>query len=481
VSLRDGRFGEPASGAFAKINASVDFDRRLYREDIRGSVAYAKALRRGGFLSAAQERAIVEGLRSIEREIEGGAFLFREEDEDIHMNIERRLFETIGEAAGRLHTGRSRNEQIVLDERLYLAGVLDSLEGKMKGLLNALASKARATIRVIVPSYTHMMPAQAVSLAHIFLAYYHALARDSERMGDYRKRLMIMPLGSGAVAGSSIGIDREPLKEELGFESLSRNSVDAVSTRDFIAEFLFICASIFVTLSRMAEDMIINASEERGFFTIPDSLSTTSSLMPQKKNPDSLELIRGKSARVIGNLMSSLVMMKALPYSYNRDLQEDKEGLFDTVDAALACVQVMTEIVDGLEVTEAGSRRSSRAPGGSSSPPTSPITLWGRGSPSGTRTAPSAPSCGPRSKKADRWIASPSRISGSARPNSARTSSACSTTGNRSTGTTSRGEPPSEGSKRSSRGSKGSSRAVFENPGPALPGGRLGKTFDIRR
>jgi argininosuccinate lyase len=350
VSLRDGRFGEPASGAFAKINASVDFDRRLYREDIRGSVAYAKALRRGGFLSAAQERAIVEGLRSIEREIEGGAFLFREEDEDIHMNIERRLFETIGEAAGRLHTGRSRNEQIVLDERLYLAGVLDSLEGKMKGLLNALASKARATIRVVVPSYTHMMPAQAVSLAHIFLAYYHALARDSERMGDYRKRLMIMPLGSGAVAGSSIGIDREPLKEELGFESLSRNSVDAVSTRDFIAEFLFICASVFVTLSRMAEDMIINASEERGFFTIPDSLSTTSSLMPQKKNPDSLELIRGKSARVIGNLMSSLVMMKALPYSYNRDLQEDKEGLFDTVDAALACVQVMTEVVDGLEV-----------------------------------------------------------------------------------------------------------------------------------
>jgi len=350
VSLRDGRFGEPASGAFAKINASVDFDRRLYREDIRGSVAYAKALRRGGFLSAAQERAIVEGLRSIEREIEGGAFLFREEDEDIHMNIERRLFETIGEAAGRLHTGRSRNEQIVLDERLYLAGVLDSLGEKMKGLLNALVSKARATLQVIVPSYTHMMPAQAVSLAHIFLAYYHALARDSERMGDYRKRLMIMPLGSGAVAGSSIGIDREPLKEELGFESLSRNSVDAVSTRDFIAEFLFICASIFVTLSRMAEDMIINASEERGFFTIPDSLSTTSSLMPQKKNPDSLELIRGKSARVIGNLMSSLVMMKALPYSYNRDLQEDKEGLFDTVDAALACVQVMTEVVDGLEV-----------------------------------------------------------------------------------------------------------------------------------
>lgn len=350
MSLRDGRFGVPASGAFAKINASVDFDRRLYREDIRGSVAYAKALRRGGFLSAAQERAIVEGLGSIEREIEGGAFLFREEDEDIHMNIERRLFETIGEAAGRLHTGRSRNEQIVLDERLYLAGVLEALGEKMKGLLNALASKARATLQVIVPSYTHMMPAQAVSLAHIFLAYYHALARDSGRMGDYRKRLMIMPLGSGAVAGSSIGIDREPLKEELGFESLSRNSVDAVSTRDFIAEFLFICASIFVTLSRMAEDMIINASEERGFFTIPDSLSTTSSLMPQKKNPDSLELIRGKSARVIGNLMSSLVMMKALPYSYNRDLQEDKEGLFDTVDATLACVQVMTEVVDGLEV-----------------------------------------------------------------------------------------------------------------------------------
>jgi len=350
VSLRDGRFGVPASGAFAKINASVDFDRRLYREDIRGSVAYAKALRRGGFLSAAQERAIVEGLGSIEREIEGGAFLFREEDEDIHMNIERRLFETIGEAAGRLHTGRSRNEQIVLDERLYLAGVLEALGEKMKGLLNALVSKARATLQVIVPSYTHMMPAQAVSLAHIFLAYYHALARDSGRMGDYRKRLMIMPLGSGAVAGSSIGIDREPLKEELGFESLSRNSVDAVSTRDFIAEFLFICASIFVTLSRMAEDMIINASEERGFFTIPDSLSTTSSLMPQKKNPDSLELIRGKSARVIGNLMSSLVMMKALPYSYNRDLQEDKEGLFDTVDATLACVQVMTEVVDGLEV-----------------------------------------------------------------------------------------------------------------------------------
>jgi argininosuccinate lyase len=352
VTIRDGRFEGQLNRAFEKMNASIDVDRRLYREDIKGSVAYARALYKRGFLSPAEQQAIVRGLRSIEREIEEGSFDFRPEDEDIHINIERRLVELIGETAYKLHTGRSRNEQVVLDERIYLSGEAEKLEKCILRLSVALFEKAKINLKTIIPSYTHFRQAQPISLAHLFLAYYEALSRDGERLRDYRKRLRVMPLGSGAAAGSSVGIDREYLREELQFETLSRNSIDAVSTRDFLFEFEFVCSSLLVTLSRMSEDIILFSSDEIGFFDIPDNLCTTSSLMPQKKNPDSLELIRAKSARVFGNLIAALTLMKGIPYTYNRDLQEDKAGLFDTADTAIIALNVMHEVIRGLEVNK---------------------------------------------------------------------------------------------------------------------------------
>jgi len=348
VAIRDGRFSKKPTTAFSRLNVSIGFDRRLYRQDIKGSIAYAMALEKAGILSRKELEKIVKGLHQIETQIGEGSFEFREEDEDIHMNIERGLFEKIGDTAGKLHTGRSRNEQIVLDERLYLMGKRAQLERGLTRLCSALHRRAKENIETLMPAYTHMRQAQPVSIAHLFLAYFESLWRDRERLLDYKKRLSVMPLGSGAVAGSSIGIDRDFLKKELGFERISRNSIDAVSARDFIFECVFVCSSVLVTLSRMAEDLIFFSSEELGIVQIPDELCTTSSLMPQKKNPDSLELVRAKAGRGIGNLVSLLAIMKGLPYSYNRDMQEDKEPLFDAVDAAHTSAEVMEEVVSGL-------------------------------------------------------------------------------------------------------------------------------------
>lgn len=350
MAIRNGRLRRSLNEAFKRVNQSIQFDRKLYREDIRGSVAYARALAKRGIITGDELKDIVDGLREIEREIQGGKFRFREEDEDIHMNIERRLSEIIGPPAQKLHTGRSRNEQIVLDERLYIMGVIKKINEKLEGLFYALVQKAKLCLSTIVPSYTHLRQAQVVSLAHIFLAYYHALRREKERFSDYEKRLKILPLGSGAVAGSAIGIDRDFLRDELGFSSLSRNSIDAISTRDFIGEFEFICASLMVAFSRMAEDIILFSTEEFGYYSLPDELTTTSSLMPHKKNPDSLELIRGKTGRVVGNLVSFFTMMKGLPYTYNRDMQEDKEALFDTAETTIDVTDLMTEVVKGLVI-----------------------------------------------------------------------------------------------------------------------------------
>ncbi len=338
--------------SFLRVNQSIDVDRKLYRDDIRGSSAYARALRKRGILTEEELRLITEGLASIETEIDNGTFEFREEDEDIHMNIERRLHELIGDGAYKLHTGRSRNEQVVLDERLYIMDSVKSLNERLDALFSAIVEKAKLHLATIVPSYTHLRQAQAVSLAHLFLAYYQALRRDRERFVDFEKRLKVLPLGSGAVAGSSIGIDRAFLKKTLGFKSLSRNSIDAVSTRDFMIEFQYICVSIFLTLSRMAEDIIIFSSEEFGFYTLPDELSTTSSLMPQKKNPDSLELIRGKTSRMVGNLVSIITLVKGTPYTYNRDFQEDKEGLFDTAESCSDALELMGEVIAGISISE---------------------------------------------------------------------------------------------------------------------------------
>ncbi len=358
MALRDGRLKKGLHGAFLRVNQSIDVDRKLYREDLRGSAAYARALLKRGILTADELRLISEGLTSIEAEIEKGTFEFREEDEDIHMNIERRLQELIGDAAHKLHTGRSRNEQVVLDERLYIMDSVETLKERLDTLFRALVEKAKLHLTTIVPSYTHMRQAQAVSLAHLFLAYYHALKRDRDRFVDFEKRLKVLPLGSGAVAGSSIGIDRDFLKKTLGFKSLSRNSIDAISTRDFMIEFQYICVSLFLTLSRMAEDIIIFSSEEFGFYTLPDEMSTTSSLMPQKKNPDSLELIRGKTSRIIGNLLAIITLVKGTPYTYNRDFQEDKEGLFDTAESCSDALDLMSEVMRGMGVNEKSVNRA---------------------------------------------------------------------------------------------------------------------------
>ncbi len=364
MAIRDGRFSKKPTTAFSRLNVSIDFDSRLYRQDIKGSVAYAMALRKAGILSDRELEKIVKGLRQIEKEIDEGSFNFREEDEDIHMNIERGLFEKIGAAAGKLHTGRSRNEQIVLDERLYLMEKRAQLEQNLLRLCRELHRRAKEHAATLVPAYTHMRQAQPVSLAHLFLAYFEALWRDKERLNDFKKRLSVMPLGSGAVAGSSIGIDRNFLKKELGFEGISCNSIDAVSARDFIFECTFICSSVLVTLSRMAEDLIFFSSDELGLVRIPDELCTTSSLMPQKKNPDSLELIRAKAGRGIGNLVSILTMMKGLPYTYNRDMQEDKERLFDTVDTTHTATEVMEEVIAGLIIDEEALERLFERAGG---------------------------------------------------------------------------------------------------------------------
>jgi argininosuccinate lyase len=358
MTLRDGRLKIPLHDSFSKLGSSISFDRRLFREDIRGSIAYAKALSRRGIIQKKEEELILKGLLEIEKEIDKGKFQFSEKDEDIHMNIERRLFEKIGDAAHKLHTGRSRNEQIVLDEKLYLMDVTRTLDKKLVLLLKTILELAKRNLAVIVPSYTHLRQAQPVSIAHLLLAYCHALKRGRERLFDFKKRLDAMPLGSGACAGSSIGIDRNFLMKELGFSSITRNAIDTVSTRDFIVEFEWICSTLFVTFSRMCEDIIIFSSDEFSICTIPDELSTTSSLMPQKKNPDPLELVRGKSARVIGNLFSLMVLVKGIPYTYNRDLQEDKGGLFDTVDNTLLVLDVMKALFEGITLNRESIARS---------------------------------------------------------------------------------------------------------------------------
>jgi argininosuccinate lyase len=358
LALRDGRFENPVSESFGRINPSIRVDKKLFREDIRGSIAYAAALGKKKILSREEEALIVGGLAEIEKEIEQGGFAFSEDDEDIHMNVERRLFEKIGEAAYKLHTGRSRNEQIVLDEMLYLKHETDALDRAIADAVNAALCAAKGCVEVVVPSYTHLRRAQPVSLAHLFLAYCHALQRGRERCADYKKRLDRMPLGSGAVAGSAFGIDREFLASRLGFSRLTENSIDAVATRDFILEFVWICAEVCTTLSRVAEDLIILSSEEFGFLRLPEGFCTTSSLMPQKENPDALELVRGKASRVTADLVSLFTLMKGLPYSYDRDLQEDKEPMFDAAGTVLALLDVVKGVFEGLVVNEERIKRT---------------------------------------------------------------------------------------------------------------------------
>jgi len=330
--------------------ASIPFDRRLYRQDIEGSIAHARMLAKQGIIAKAEADTIIKGLNSIRKEIERGKFQFKTELEDIHMNIEARLFGKIGDAAGKLHTARSRNDQIALDLRLFVKEEILKTVDKIKALQTALVELAEANKAVVMPGYTHLQQAQPVLLAHHLLAYFEMFQRDKERFQDCLGRTDVLPLGSGALAGVPYPLDREFVARELGFNKVSSNSLDAVSDRDFVIEYEAAAAITMMHLSRLAEELILWSSSEFGFIEIGEAFTTGSSIMPQKKNPDVAELARGKTGRVYGNLMGILTTMKSLPLAYNRDMQEDKEGLFDTVDTLHTSLEVFAGMVKTLKI-----------------------------------------------------------------------------------------------------------------------------------
>ncbi|MCS6962783.1 argininosuccinate lyase [Thermoflexus sp.] len=331
--------------AFERLNASLSFDRRLYPQDIRGSIAWARALARAGLLTPEECNAIVTGLEAVKAELEAGAFAFQPTDEDIHTAIERRLTERIGPVAGKLHTGRSRNDQVATDLRLFLMEAWPRLDQGLRELEEALVAQAEAHPDLLMPGYTHLQRAQPIRYAHWCLAHAWAFERDRARWRDAYPRLATLPLGSGALSGTPFPIDREALARELGFLSVSPNSLDAVSDRDFVAEFLFIAAMIGVHLSRLAEDLILFTSAEFGFVALDPAYTTGSSLMPQKRNPDALELARAKAGRLVGHLTGFLTVLKGLPSGYNKDLQEDKEPVFDALDTLEALFAVLPGLV----------------------------------------------------------------------------------------------------------------------------------------
>lgn len=336
-----GRFSASTDALMEAFSESVSFDWRLYAHDIRGSIAHARMLARVGVLTDADFSQIESGLRSIQTRIEAGDFEWSPANEDVHMNIEAALTAEIGDAGKRLHTGRSRNDQVATDMRLYLRDGLDTLCQAITALQQALIKLASEEAATIMPGYTHMQSAQPVTLGHHLLAWNEMLQRDYERMQDCRKRINISPLGAAALAGTSYPIDREMTATELGFDGVAVNSLDAVSDRDFIIEFNSHAALMMVHLSRIAEELVLWSGEGFGFIDVGDAFSTGSSIMPQKKNPDVAELTRGKSGRVTGNLMALLVLMKGQPLAYNRDNQEDKEPLFDTLDHAELTLRVL--------------------------------------------------------------------------------------------------------------------------------------------
>ncbi len=353
-----GRFHKAADKLVAEYTASIPFDWRLYPYDIAGSIAHARMLAKQGIIPDKEAKIITEGLASIKEEIEQGKFEFKTELEDIHMNIEAKLIEKVGEVGGKLHTARSRNDQVALDLRLYAKKATNDTLLSLKKCQQSLISLAETNKNVVMPGYTHLQRAQPVLLAHHLLAYFEMLQRDIERFGDCLKRTDVMPLGSGALAGVSYDIDREFVAKELGFSQLSQNSIDAVSDRDFLVEYEAAASIVMMHLSRLAEELILWSSSEFDFIELDEAYATGSSIMPQKKNPDVAELIRGKTGRVYGKLMSLLVTMKALPLSYNRDLQEDKEGFFDCVDTLLSSLEVLTGMLKTLRVKSENMKRA---------------------------------------------------------------------------------------------------------------------------
>ena len=357
-----GRFTEPTSALVQRYGESVSFDHRLHAHDIRGSIAHAKALARAGILTRGELRAIEKGLRGIKADIDASKFAWSLELEDVHMNIESALIKRIGAAGAKLHTARSRNDQIATDERLWCRDEIDEIIKLIRDLQRGLVECALRHEKIVLPGYTHLQRAQPVLFAHHLLAYVEMLARDAGRLADARKRLNVLPLGSGAIAGSTIVLDRAFVAKELGFDAVSQNSMDAVGDRDFIAELLFAIALTGIHLSRLSEDVILWASAEFGFVTLRDAHTTGSSLMPQKKNPDVAELTRGKSGRLVGNLVSLLTTLKSLPMTYNRDLQEDKEPLFDSVDTIQLALKVFAEMIRGMDVNAVNAQAAASDP-----------------------------------------------------------------------------------------------------------------------
>jgi argininosuccinate lyase len=335
-----GRFSAPTAELMERFNASIGFDRKLLEVDVAGSIAYARALHRAEVLSAAEAERIVVGLERTKEELQGNEHLLGSQLEDVHMAVERHLTELIGPLGGKLHTGRSRNDQVSLDERMYLRLAIAGVSERVRGAQSRLVESAERYPDVVLPGYTHLQPAQPILFGHYALSLFWMLQRDHGRLSDAWARADIMPLGSGALAGSTFPIDRDFLAAELGFSRVSENSIDAVSDRDFILETVSALSILMMHLSRFCEDLIVWSSREFGFLELDDAFSTGSSMMPQKKNPDSLELIRGKCGRVYGDLMSLLTTMKGIPLTYSKDMQEDKEPLFDAIETSQICLEV---------------------------------------------------------------------------------------------------------------------------------------------
>ncbi len=342
----DGRFSEPTDALVERINASIHFDRRLWREDIAGSIVHATMLGRCGILDRAESMALVGGLRDVARDIEAGHFEWRTEDEDVHMAVEGALRDKIGPVAGKLHTGRSRNDQVATDVRLWLRAALAQLIDALAAVETVLARRALEHAATPMPGYTHLQRAQPVTLGHHLLAWFEALDRDVARLLDSVPRVNVLPLGAGALAATTRPIDRAWVAAQLRFDALCRNSLDAVSDRDFAVEVLAALALCQVHLSRIGEELVLWSSQEFGFVSLPDAFCTGSSMMPQKKNPDVAELLRGKSGRVTGDLVGLLMVLKGLPLAYNKDMQEDKEPLFDAVDNVLMGLQALAPMLD---------------------------------------------------------------------------------------------------------------------------------------
>ncbi|NIP29508.1 MAG: argininosuccinate lyase [Candidatus Dadabacteria bacterium] len=348
-----GRFSKSTHKIAEKFSESISFDKRLYEQDIEGSIAHVTMLAKKKIISTKDSKAIIKGLKEIHKELESGKFKYKQELEDIHLNIERRLIEKIGDVGGKIHTARSRNDQVIVDTKLYMRKEINEILNLIADLSAQFINTAEKNIDIIMPLYTHMQRGQPVLLSHHMMAYFEMLKRDHERFSDCLKRLNLNPLGSGAGAGTSFQIDRKMTADLLAFDGITKNSIDTVSDRDYIAEFIFCSSALLMHLSRLSEEFVLWSTKEFDFIDLGDEFTTGSSIMPQKRNPDMSELTRGKIARVYGNLNAVLTLMKGLPLSYNRDMQEDKEPLFDTVDTVKDCLNLNIEMLKGLKIKAA--------------------------------------------------------------------------------------------------------------------------------